>query len=126
VEAVDEATGDVTSYALDTIGWPFGMDVLADPGRAMVTTFDYRLSLVDLESGVARSIDLPGETFGQYVVADDAHGLFLVVQPAPEDIYTNNNALSQILVFDADMNLVDTLSTFNYYDTPLSPYIQQV
>jgi hypothetical protein len=126
VEAVDEGSGAVTSYTLDTIGWPFGMDVLASPARAMITTYDFRLSLVDLDTGAARSIDAPGPTFGQYVVADDEHGLFLVMLPAPDDITTNNNALSALQVYDADMNVVDTLSQFNFYDTPLSPYVRQV
>jgi hypothetical protein len=126
VLTVEETTGTVTPRALDTIGMPMGLDVLASPARAVISTFDYRLSVLDLTTGAARSIAMPGSLFGQYVAADDEHGQFLVFQPAPADIDTNHNALSEVYVFDPDLVQLDVINRFNFYDTPLSPRFQQL
>src|SRR5205823_102124 len=75
---------------------------------AVVDFCDASVVIYDLARRSGTVTPLSGAP-GLYAAADPQHGLFLVEQFEGPDVATNNNAMSQLLVFDEQGRLVSSV-----------------
>jgi hypothetical protein len=76
------------------------------------------LSIYDLGARTATAATYRGIA-GLYAAADPQHGLFMLAQPLPADVTTNNNATSALLVFDEQGRQLASIERFNLFNTLL-------
>lgn len=128
--AVNFGSGAVSSFQ-NAVGKT--LDFTLDPNTnvGMVTSActqggtQPQVGLVNLGSSTTTPV-----TFGRYVptlVANDpVNKLFLVQEPLPEDVDTNNNPLSAITVLDENGTRLKSIEQFNFAWTELGNHFFQV
>jgi hypothetical protein len=112
-------TGAVASFN-DSLGRGTPQDMEIDPvtNKAAVTTvLDAGLSIYNLttQSGAETALGANPNYAGSSIGVDPTHNWFLVEQPVGPDVSTNNNALSRIVVYDENGNLVETVERFSFF-----------
>jgi hypothetical protein len=107
-------------------GFPFDIAVDSATNRAVaVDACAPTVEFYDLGAHTGTVVTLPsgpsgtGAT-GVSVAADPQHGLFLVERSVPGDVGFNNNAMSQVLVYNEQGQLVSTIEKNNIFGVPLS------
>jgi hypothetical protein len=121
IVGVNLANGSAAGFTGDGNGVPLGIALDSKSNKMAVTTScDSGVTIYDLASKTGHEIALPGVGNGYYTANDPIHGLFVIAQPWPNDVATNNNALSNMLVYDENGNLVKSESGFNW----LGQYLQ--
>jgi hypothetical protein len=127
------ATGTSSSFTgVGTGGFPNNIAVDSTTNRAaVVDSCAVTLQIYDLAARTGTVVSLPsglsGTGFpGEYLGADSQHGLFLVQRASGGDVGFNNNALSQVLVYNEQGQLVSTLEKNNIFGIPLNGAIHNL
>ncbi|HXM56391.1 MAG TPA: S8 family serine peptidase [Candidatus Dormibacteraeota bacterium] len=122
------ATGASTAFTgTGPGGLPNNIAVDSTTNRAVAVDFcsPPSLEIYDLAARTGTVVTLPSGLAGPgasgiYTAADPQHGLFLVERSVGGDVGFNNNALSQVLVYNEQGQLLSTLERTNIFSIPLS------
>ncbi|HEX8807124.1 MAG TPA: hypothetical protein VF741_09245, partial [Candidatus Aquilonibacter sp.] len=113
---VDLASGNASSFTGVGSGTPESMTIDPTTNVAAVTTgCDGGLGIYNLTSRTGANVILPGAQPGYYLTVDPVRHLFLVAQLNPPDGLTNANALSHLLVYDENGNLIENKNGFQWF-----------
>jgi hypothetical protein len=118
-------TNQATSFAGLGSGFPYGIGVDSTSDKAAVPTLtDCGLTIYNLATQTGNEVILPqppsGNANGVFTMADPKASLFLISQAASPDFNVNNNTLSEVLVYDEQGNLKESVERFYMFDTFLS------
>jgi hypothetical protein len=113
-------TGALASFD-DSLGHGTPEAAAIDPGTnlaAVLTTFDSGLSIYNLTSqaGAETNLGVGPDFAGVSVSNDPTHNWFVIAEPVGQDALTNNNAISNVVVYDESGNHVETLERFSWFD----------
>lgn len=123
---VNLASGAITTFtgAAPAPAKPQGLAVDSVSNKAAVAMSDGGLAIYNLASQTGNEVFFPQCTgcgnFGLWTAADPSHSLFLAAEPIGEDVLTNNNAMSQVAVYDESGNLVKELKTISLINMRLA------
>ncbi|MDQ6826479.1 MAG: hypothetical protein M3Z14_04665 [Candidatus Eremiobacteraeota bacterium] len=114
---IDLANGKFTSFVGRGNSLPFGAAIDSSTNKLAVNTLgDNGLSIYDLTSKRSFEVTVPGgpnAAPGVNVVADSIHHLFLLERPWGANLYLDNNAMGEVLVYNEDGHLLKDLKRFN-------------
>jgi hypothetical protein len=123
--ATDLTSGSSSSFVgTGPGGLPSNIAVDSTTNRAAVTDFCAQtMEIYDLVSHTGTVVTFPSGlsgpgAAGAYLAADPQHGLFLVERALGGDVGFNNNALSQLLVYNEQGQLVSTVEKTNIFSIP--------
>jgi hypothetical protein len=125
IVTTDLNTGSSGSFAgVGQGGFAFGIAVDSATNRAAaIDACSPTVEIYDLSSHAGTVVTFPSGlsgpgSDGTSVAADPQHRLFLVQRAVPGDIGFNNNAMSQVLVYDEQGHLVSTIEKTNTFGVP--------